>query len=743
MKLRSLSFVVFLITACTWASAQMPLRRAGGSEQEQYERGSGEYRDGAGNRTTWGRDTTSTKEEKSYPIGQFQWKIDPRLGTVIDAENNDTVVHNFQSFNNTDGYTGQYSFLGNVGSPRLNRIYLNREESDDFLFLQPFSFFRTSLQDFRFTNTLSPITNLAYHKCGSKQNGEDRIRAYFASNINKTSGIGFKLDYLYGRGYYNSQANSMFGSTFYGYHRGERYNAHAYININHMKMGENGGIEDDRYIEDPQSFPQSYASTDIPVMLSQTWNRNHEQNFYLSHKYNMGFYKDIEVPDSLKPTPPSEKELLAELSDSIRNILKEDSVARKQTVDTLLLAWQNSQVIPQEFIPVSSFIHTLDVKNLNHNYASHHTPEDYYTNHYYGDWNKVKDKTHALSVRNTLGVALREGFNKWAQMGITLYGTHRLRRYNLPIDAEFEKSYVENDISVGAELARTQGKIIHYNVNGELWLIGPKASDFNVDGSINLDFPISRKDSLTLEARGYIKRQEPDFYYRHYHSQSTWWDNENLNKQMRSGVIGSLQLKRTKSKLSVGFENITDYTYFGMQNTLKSTATAGSVRPVDYTHAVNVMQHGGNIQVFSATLNQDFKLGPVHWENEISYQTSSQQDVLPLPDISLYTNLYFLFRIARVLRVQIGGDMRYFTSYYAPDYAPSIGQFATQDISNPRTKIGNYPIVNVYANMHLKNCRIYASVNHVNAGSGHAFYAPHYAINPLTIHFGLSWNFFN
>lgn len=86
--------------------------------------------------------------------------------------------------------------------------------------------------------------------------------------------------------------------------------------------------------------------------------------------------------------------------------------------------------------------------------------------------------------------------------------------------------------------------------------------------------------------------------------------------------------------------------------------------------------------------------------------------------------------------------MRYFTSYYAPDYAPCIGQFTTQD-EQTRMKLGNYPICNVYANLHLKHCRMYVLANHVNAGTGNSFFVPHYPVNPLTIHFGLSWNFFN
>lgn len=742
---RLIAALCLLATLVPAMQAQVAMRKANvleGTGSQTVDRETEE-----GTRTTWGRDTTKHKRSKPVPMGQFQWRVDRRLGTVIEAENNDTVVHNFQNFNNTEGYTGRYNFLGNVGSPRLSRVFMERGQGDDFLFLQPFSFFRTALQDFRFTNTLSPITNLAYHKCGNSQNGEDRVRAYFASNINKVSGVGFKLDYLYGRGYYNSQANSMFGSTFYGYHRGERYNIHAYVNINDLKMGENGGIENDDYIENPQSFQQKYSSKDIPVMLSQTWNRNHEQNFYLTHKYNLGFYREIEVPDSLRPTPPSAGELLSSLPDSLQQVLREDSVARLAMVDSLTRQWRSQQVTPQEFVPVTSLIHTLDVRRLNHNYVAHSTPDDYYTHHYFGQWSDVYDKTRSLAVRNTVGVALREGFNKWAQMGITLFGTHELRNYRMldwaaERDTVGNRKYVENDISVGGELARTQGKLIHYNATGEVWLVGQRSGDFSVDGNIDLDVRMGPRDSLSVNLHAYVKHQTPDFYYRHYHSQSAWWDNS-LDRELRTRVEGSLRLRKLGTRLNVGFENVVNYTYFGMRNTLKDSTNVGSTSPVDYTRAVGVRQTSGSVQVFSATLAQDLKFGPVHWDSEITYQKSSDQVALPLPDVTLYTNVYLLFRIAKVLRVQFGGDLRYFTSYYAPDYSPSVGQFAVQDDLSPRVKIGNYPIVNAYVNLHLKHCRLYVAMNHVNQGTGHAFWAPHYPINPRTFHFGLSWNFFN
>ena len=748
---RRLYILLYIVCFLLPASAQVQRVNKDGSDAALYDDGetyvlspeSGTYVDGAGNRTTWGRDTTRFKNKKNIPIGQFQWVLEPRLGTVVDAENNDTVVHDFQKFNATDGYAGEYNYLANIGSPRLNRLYFNRDNtSDEFLFLQTLSFFRGSLQDFRFTNTKSPITNLAYHSCGNRQTGEDRVRAYFATNINKLAGLGLKIDYSYGVGYYYAQPNSMFGSTFYGYYRGERYNMHAYIGINHMKMGENGGIEDDRYIEDPLSLGQSYSPGNIPTMLDQTWNRNHEQHYYLTHRYNLGFTRLIEVPDSLKPTPPSSSELLSDLPDSIQTVLRQDTLARKLAVDSLLQIWKDKQEVPKEFVPVTSIIHTLDVSNLKHEYLSHNTTAGYYSNLYFGDGKKMADVSHALSVRNTFGVALREGFNKWAQFGITLFGTHKLRTYQLMNEQWGATRYTESDVSVGGELARTQGSRFHFNTSAEFWLIGEHLGDLNIDGKTDLQQHLGKRDTLLADVHVSFMHRKPTFFFRHYHSQIAWWDNTDLSREVRLRIDGNLRLKKFGTRLQIGFENVSNYTYFGMQNTLREGKKAESLLPTDYSHAVGVMQ-AGSVQVFGATLAQDLNWKVIHWDNQVSFQTSSNQDALPLPKLNIYTNLYLLFRLAKVLRVQLGADMRFFTSYYAPDYCPAIQQFAVQDANYARMEIGSYPIVGAYANLHLKHCRIYVSAKHVNAGSGHGFLVPHYPINPMTIHFGLSWNFFN
>ncbi len=744
---RLLSYLLLLLCPLM-ASAQLGLRTNPDSQASTSASSRNSSRRGAANgsnsRNTWGRDTTDKDDGFVVPIGVTQWTVDERLGSIISAENNDTVVHMFQCYNETSGYNGEYNILGNLGSPRLSRIYIHRNADNPFLFLRPFDFFLGGLRDFRFSNTLSPLTNLAYHKVGNRTNGQERVRAYFASNINKEAGIGMKFDYLYGRGYYNNQANSQFGGTLFGYYLGDRYNMHAYVNINHLKMAENGGIESDYYITRPEAYKDP-SSKDIPTLLSETWNRNENQDAFLTHRYNLGFEREIVIPDSLKPKMPSDRDLLAQLSDSVRQTLAADTLRRAVVLDSLQQRWQAEQIVPTEFIPVSSIIHTVRVNNLRHTYYSHATPEGYYTNNYYGTLTDVKDRTKGISIRNTLGLALREGFKKWAQMGIAAFVSHELTSYTMPSlinDQLGTQRFTENDLAVGGEINREQGDLLHYNFNGQISLVGDKIGDFNVKGNLDLSIPLSRRDTMQFVAQGFIKNSSPDFYLRHYHSQFLWWDQDNLSNEFRAQVQGTLRFPRFGTEINVGFENIKDYTYLGMQNTFTGEDISTAL-PENFSHSVAVLQESSHIQVFSATLRQRVKAGPLHWDNDITYQTSSRPSALPLPKLSLYSNLYLQFRIAKVLNVQLGGDVRYFTRYYAPDYFPALQQFAVQDTQFSRVHIGNYPIVNVYANLHIKHCRLYVAMNHVNAGSGHMFWAPHYPMDPRTFHFGVSWNFFN
>lgn len=698
-----------------------------------------------GKEKIWGR--RQGKKEEPVPIGVSQWRVDERYGDSLAAANMDTVVHNFQFWNMTEGKNGEFTILGNLGSPRLSRLFLHRDATDPFIFFRPYDYFLNGQDGFRFSNTLSPLTNLAYHKMGNRTTGSERFRAYFASNVNKRSGLGFKVDYLYGRGMFNSQTNSMLSGTFFGYHLGERYQIHAYVDLTHNKMAENGGLESDAYITNPQSLPRAYGSRDIPTALTQTWNRNDGETYFLTHRYRMGFYRDVEVPDSLKPQMPRDYELLDELPDSLQETIAADSVLRTRMLDSLRLAWQAAQVPPREFVPVSAVNHAFRARTMRHRFYSY-APGlmDYHTSLYYGEAADVRDRIDGLEIENTLSLAMIEGFNKWAAMGINLFATHHLEAYKQPEplnDTVAVKRHVEQDLYVGGRITRTQGTLLHYDAVARFVAAGDNIGDFDVNAAIDLNFRLGRRDTLSLMAKGYVKNERPAYLQRHMHMRFAWWSDEDMRREFRTRVEGTLSNKRTKTSLTVGVENIKNYAYLGIESTLKDGHTAGTLT-ADYTREVRSRQYTGSVQLLAVGLKQDFNFWtPLHWDNEVWFQTTTKADILPLPSWNIYSNLYLKFRIARTLNVQLGGDIRYFTAYYAPDYSPVANAFAVQDAAHPRVKLGNYPIVNVYANLHLKRCRLYVCARHVNSGTGRRFWAPHYAMDPLTINFGLSWNFFD
>ena len=734
----------------------------------------------------------STSSHKEIPKGIYVWTVDSRFGDRKAAQL-DTLSHMYMNTIFTSGLRGEYNTTGNLGSPRQARVFVDRQVGSQFLFTDPYDYFITPVSDFHFTNTLSPFTNLTYNNCGDRTNGEDHFTAKFGVNAGKRLGVGFKFDYLYGRGYYDSQSTSHFDYTMYGSYLGDRYQAHLLMSTNHQKVTENGGITNDNYITHPESFNESFNTSEIPTMLARNWNRNDNQHIFFTQRYSVGFKHkvpmtaeeiaarkfamasqleakqrrakaeaarkarqegedvdddDVKAPATFAGRPDNAKIGVRAKRDSLANDSLEGglqapsrlAVNGKAAADSLLAKTQEAKVdtswLKDEYVPVTSFIHTLDFNNYRRIYEAYQTPADYYLHRYNvaekltGD--SIYDKTTHWSLRNTFAISMLEGFNKWAKAGLKLFGTHELRHFTLP-DSLAMRSWNENALSVGAQLIKAQGRTLHYNVTGELGVAGVNAGEIHVDGGIDVNFPLW-KDTMTLAASGFYHHEKPSFYYRHYQGRHFWWDDDDLSMVDHFRVQGVLRYQKTRTTLRVAFDEMKNYTYFA---TTYTTSDAGRL-----ANAVEVRQAGDPISVFTAELKQDFTLGPLNWETVATVQKSTNEDALPLPLVNVYTNLYLRFKIAHVLKCDFGADVRYFTKYKAPDYVPAIGQYAVQ-ANDVKTEIGNYPLVNVYANFHLKHTRFFAMMSHVNASSGGYFFAPHYPLNGRVFRFGVSWNFFN
>ena len=652
-------------------------------------------------------DTTAVTDANSIPIGLYQWKVTRRLGNIIPVPV-DTLQAGFKNSNDPAGPTGQYNYLGNLGAPRLSRIFFDRKEESQFFFTDPYDQTVLRPEDVTFTNTLSPYTNLTYYKSFNSRYSEERFKSYFAVNANKKFGFGFYVDYVYGRGMYNNQSTALFNGGIFASYRGDKYDMHFIFNNDNLKMRENGGITDDRYITNPLDMAEGkkqYTSNDIPTLLNKTWNHNTSYHAFLTHRFNLGFYDE-----------------------------KEDST---QT-DSIAYA--------EKFVPVTSFIHTMELDFNGRKYITQDDAQnrELYEHTYFG--NDSIDKDRRTSVRNTLGISLREGFNKWAKAGLTAFLTHEYRDFTLPDSTNVPnqrifKHYKESILYAGGELLKEQGNLLHYKVLGELAIAGEDAGQFRLEGNGDLNLNLLG-DSVRLDVNAYVKNLNPVFFYRNFHSKHYWWDNNDLSKIMRTRLEGKLSSQKLGTTLRMGVENIKNYTYLA-NTSVPVTNQAGQI--VSFKNNAAVFQHSGNIQVFTAMLQQKLKYGIFHLDGEVVYQKSSEQSILPLPELSAYGNLYLKTGLAKnVLQVELGADVRYFTKYNAPDYSPVIGQFYLQNPEN-EISIGGCPMIDVYANLHLKRTRIFVMLYNANQTMGNSryFLAPHYPISPRILKLGISWNFFD
>lgn len=740
--------------------------------------------------------TDSLGSDKEIPKGIRVWTVDERFGDTKAAVV-DTLQHMYMNSTFTEGLRGEYNTLGNMGTARLNRIFIDRRNTQgNFIFTEPYDYIVNPVSDFHFTNTYSPITNITLNSCGDKVTGEDDFKAMFAVNANKRLGAGFRFDYKYGRGYYNAQSTSHFKYTMWASYLGDRYQAHLLFSTNHEKVTENGGITNDDYIKHPEIYTESFATNEIPTVLEQNWNRLDNQHIFFTHRYNVGFSRKVKMTEeeikAKKFAMASKKENAEEdakeearkkakeqgkkfdekafdkqqgakfsgrpdgakiagdepAKDSAAKDIKTDStriaVNGKAAADSLLAIKkknaEDSLFYKSEYVPVTSFIHTVKFDNYRRIYEAYQTPADYYLQEYYdagrltGD--SIYDQTKHWHMKNTFAIAMLEGFNKWAKAGLKAFASYDLRHYELPTNEGGFEKYNEHVLSVGGQLSKQEGKTLHYNAVAEIGLTGVDAGTLALDGNVDVNIPFLG-DTLQVRGDAFFHRETPSFYYRNYHARHLWWEND-LDKTIHTRIMGTLSFPKTRTKLRVAVDEIKNYTYFSQSYEVTEEGLRTGVM-------VTPMQESGGVNLLTAQLEQNFRLGILNWENQFTYQHSSKESVLPVPAFNAYTNLYIKFKIVKVLNVDLGADMRYFTSYEAPDYSPYMGQYTVQGNGENNVKIGNYPIVNVYANVHIKHTCFFVMMSHINAGQGdkNYFFAPHYPMNERVFRIGVSWNFFN
>ncbi|MDR2811044.1 MAG: putative porin [Tannerellaceae bacterium] len=635
----------------------------------------------------------------------------------------DTDRFNYGNSTLVEGRSIAVGYLANVGSPARTKIFSERKEARDYIYADAYDYYITTPENAYYYDTKLPYTHVTFAQAGSSLNREDRLKGFLTWNFGKKINVGAEMDYIYGRGQYWANGNKLLSYRLFGSYRSDRYELNAYLNNYNFVNYENGGLENDRYITHIEEFTvgrQSPPRKEYPVRYYDTWNRIRGKQYYFSHRYNLGFMRQVGEADE----EGNYREIFIPVTGIIHTFEYEDNSRRFISN------------MPSESIDSRYLVPANEEEGYNPNFRR--------LKYVYGIDESLNDVSSAWNLKNTVGLSMREGFQDWAKFGLTAFATFEKRRFKLParipgltydevngsgenpqpatLDYPHSEIHDEFSMYLGADLSKKRGAVLTYNARGELCMFGNDLGEFRASGDLQTTFSLFGKEAF-IKANGYLRNVTPAFFQRYHHSRYFWWDSQTgtLDNTQQFYAGGEVYLGSTQTTLSAGVESIQNYIYFNLKGLPE--------------------QYRSNLQVISARLKQDIRSGAFGWENEAVFQLSSKEDVLPLPQISAYSNIYVHFKLAKVLTLQVGADVHYHTEYYAPYYEPATQQFQIQN----EKKIGNYPLINGYVNFHLKQARFFVEL--YNLGS--TFVTPnyfsllHYPLNPMTLKLGIAVVFNN
>lgn len=560
----------------------------------------------------------------------------------------------------------------------------------DFIFTNVLKMYFPDPDSYVFYNTTVPYTNLTYRTGGPKRRSEENIRVLFTQNVNKKLNVGAVYNLMSSIGRYDAQRADNDMVRLFSSFDGHRYSANLNVAINNSNHYENGGLEDENDILKPVENEYS-QSENIPVNFTTAKNRIKNFRFFYNQSFGIG------------------------------SITRKDTTSEKAS------------------LPIATAYHSLDFDRYSRVYkinglASYYGDgfaDAFYPN-VYADTLLTADTTKYSVVRNMFQLKFNEEANSLLRFGLRAFVLNEIQTYQTPqkptkftrTDGISYPHYVsskttQSSTAVGGQIFKNLGENFWWNAGLKLYVQGYRIGDSEITGNLRTMFKVWN-DTAGLFASGGLYLQSPGLLFNDYYSNHFEW-HHSFNREKTLKVKGGIQIPTKRFELAGEIRLINDHFYWNQQ-----------AMPDQSTGVLKVME---------VKLSQHFKAGGFNSINQVWWQATSDALVMPLPTLAAYTSNFYENVAFKVLRFQIGFDIRYFSAYYTPGYMPATAQFYNQH----NRKVGDYPFADAFINFHLKRARIGLKMDHVNKGypSRDYFLTSGYPANPRSFKISVSWNFFD
>ena len=250
-------------------------------------------------------------------------------------------------------------------------------------------------------------------------------------------------------------------------------------------------------------------------------------------------------------------------------------------------------------------------------------------------------------------------------------------------------------------------------------------------------------NKIDLRTEATYRTQSPNFnFYLFRSSLSDYnWNNSDWLLEKVSSIKAEIEHNKW-GKLTLDWQQINDYLYFEDITPLENFTKQNIISPSQSPNKINYLK---------ARFFQKLKFWKLGLVNTIQFQevkSTFLKDVnrhvsspLNVPKWITRTSLVLdTYVFKKALYIQTGGTFQYFSEFYADQYNPVLGEFASQN----RIMIGNYPRLDFFLNAKIQQTRFFIKYEHFNSNrTGYNFFAaPFVPYRDRSVRFGLVWNMF-
>ncbi len=596
----------------------------------------------------------------------------------------DSTINDFDKYFSVPS---TYQYLGNNGAAAYPLIYSPNAGPGWDAGFHAFDIYKFTLEGSKFYKTNRPFTQLGYQLASGK---EQMIKALHTQNPRPNWGFGFDYRLISSPGFYVTQNSNHKSYRLFSNYQGKRKRYAAFLIVvgNTIKRSENGGIETDSLLQNP-NFKKRFS---IPVNLGNaslyqpnpfqssvsTGNIYKDFTFFVRQTYDIGKKDSVAINDSTTeylfyPKLRGQHSFTYSTYDYLYRDNNGDTTTYKNWYDTLVKQGKDSFFVREKWSVMTndfSLLQFPDTKN---------------------------------SGQFLLVGARMENIKRQVSSGVKNY-------YNLVLHGEYRN--------------KTRNKLWDVLARGEFYLNGLNSGDYSAYATIARHLTNKLGD-----IRLFFKNvnRSPSFIFDNASSFNFKYANAGITK--KENII-SFGAEANNRFIFIGFKNhiINNLAYF-----------------TDYYHTAQSSKVINLLQVYAS---KKIKLTKKwNWYVDAVVQQIDGSAPIKVPLLFTRNRLAFEGLFFKNLNLSTGLEVRYYTPFEAYNYSPVMGQFMPQDT----VTLKNLPDIAAFFHFRIKSFTLYIrgeNLNTINFSNGFGFTnnnfaAPHYPTQGFMLRFGIQWGFVN